>query len=95
VQSVINLVMASSGRAGQLSWQTTTETTIDYFNVIHIEKNKRVQVNPTPIPCTACEDGRSGSYVFNVSRHQSAAKWFVEIVNTDGSVQTFGPASRN
>ena len=93
VQAVTDLVMTNVGRAGQLSWKTTTETTIDYFNVIHIEKNKRVQANPTPIPCTACEDGRSGTYFFNVSRHQSATKWFVEIVNTDGSVQTFGPAA--
>jgi len=94
-QAVVDLFIDFTGKSANLTWKTTTETNIDYFNVVQIVKGQRIQANPLPIPCQACEDGRPGSYSFSIAKHKNAATWRVELVKTNGDVETYGPAVRN
>lgn len=93
VQAAINITLTTAPKgAGTISWKTTTETHVDYFNVIQVKRGIRVQANPAPIDCQGCENGIGYSYSFPIAKHQNAQSWFVEIVNLDASVERFGPA---
>jgi hypothetical protein len=75
--------------AGLVTWQTTTEVTIAGFNVVRFDKGKRIQLNAALIACTACGDGRPGSYSFIVPKHKSSKNFFVELVHTSGLTQSY------
>ncbi|HYV17449.1 MAG TPA: hypothetical protein VFC25_00285 [Verrucomicrobiae bacterium] len=56
-------------------------------------KGLRIQLNPATIGCSACSDGRSGSYSFIVPKHKSGQNLFVEMVRVNGLVESI-PVSR-
>lgn len=86
VQSVVNAHIDNHSPAGRgsglVTWQTTTETSVIGFNVIRNVKGQRIQLNTALISCTACGDGRPGSYAFIVPKHKSGQNFFVELVKS-------------
>jgi len=91
LQDVIDLVIDFKQKAALLKWNTTTETDIDYFNVVKIVKGVPQVLNMLPIPCQACEDGRPGSYSFRIPNHKSYQSFRVQLVKTNGDIVTYGP----
>jgi hypothetical protein len=93
VQQVINAhidVHAPAGKgSGLVTWQTTTEVTVVGFNVVRYVKGQRIQLNAAVISCTACGDGRSGSYAFTVPKHKSGQNFFVELVKQGGITESY------
>jgi hypothetical protein len=94
---VINAHISNTSSAGKgsglVTWQTTTEVTIAGFNVVRFDKGKRIQLNAVLIACTACGDGRPGSYSFIVPKHKSGRNFFVELVHVSGLTQSY-PVSK-
>jgi len=91
LQAVVDLVIDFQQKAALLTWNTTTETDIDYFNVVQIVKGVPKPLNMLPIPCQACEDGRPGSYSFMIPNHKNYQSFRVQLVRTNGEVVTYGP----
>ena len=84
VQQVVNAHIDFHSPAGKgsglVTWQTTTEVDVLGFNVVRYVKGQRIQLNAAVISCTACGDGRSGSYSFIVPKHKSGQSFFIELV---------------
>jgi len=91
-QGIVDIFIDFQRAGGNITWRTTTETTIVGFNVIRFVKSSRIQLNAALIPCQACGDGRSVSYSFFVPRHKSGQNYFIEMRLVTGQVQVFGPA---
>jgi hypothetical protein len=79
--------------SGLVTWRTTTEIDLSGFNVVRYAKGQRIQLNAATIGCSACSDGRSGSYSFIVPKHKSGQDLFVEMVHVSGFVEST-PVSR-
>jgi hypothetical protein len=92
VQQVVNAKIdfhSPAGRgSGLVTWQTTKEIDLVGFNVVRDVKGQRVQLNAALIACSACGDGRSGSYSFIVPKHKSGQSLFVEMVRVSGVVES-------
>jgi hypothetical protein len=84
VQQVVNAHIDFHSPAGKgsglVTWQTTTEVDVVGFNVVRYVKGQRIQLNAAVISCTACGDGRSGSYSLIVPKHKSGQSFFIELV---------------
>lgn len=93
-QSVTDITIDFVKAGGNISWRTTTETSILGFNVIRFVKGARVQLNASLIPCQACGDGRSITYSFFIPKHGSGQNYFIELRQPSGQVQVFGPATK-
>ena len=93
VNAKISNVPAGKG-SGLVTWQTTTEVTTAGFNVVRFEKGHRIQLNSAPIICTACTDGRSGSYSFIVPKHKSGKNFFVELLHNNGALPQSFPVTK-
>lgn len=91
-QSVTDITIDFVKAGGNISWRTTTETSILGFNVIRFVKGARIQLNASLIPCQACGDGRSITYSFFIPKHGSGQNYFIELRQPSGQVQVFGPA---
>jgi hypothetical protein len=92
IEQVINARISNQPQAkgaGLVTWQTTTEVTIAGFNVVRFDKGHRIQLNAALIACTACGDGRPGSYSFIVPKHKSSKNFFIELVHTSGLTQSY------
>lgn len=82
--------------SGTVSWTTVFETDLAGFNVIKFDnKGRRVQQNPVLIPCEECMTGGGRGYEFLIPKHKSGHNIFVEMVRTNGVIQTFGPALKD
>ncbi len=96
VQQVVNAHIdfhsPQKNGSGLVSWQTTTEVDVVGFNVVRYVKGQRIQLNAAVIACTACGDGRSGSYSFIVPKHKSGQSFFIELVR-QSTVESY-PVSR-
>ena len=79
--------------SGLVTWRTTTESNLVGFNVVRYVKGQRIRLNAAVIACSACSDGRSGSYSFIVPKHKSGLNLFVEMVRASGFVVSI-PVSR-
>jgi hypothetical protein len=79
--------------SGLVSFSTTHELTVTGFNVVRYDsQNRRVQLNNAPIPCEQCTGGRGAHYNFIIAKHGSGHDIFVELIHTNGDLETFGPA---
>ena len=87
-------IHSPAGRgSGLVTWRTSTEIDLVGFNVVRYVKGQRIQLNHATIACSACSDGRSGSYSFIVPKHKSGQNLFVEMVRVGGLVESI-PVSR-
>jgi len=92
-QTVINFVQ----KGGIVSWSTTSEVDVVGFNLVRIFKGKRIQLNPTTIPCNHCVDGIGDVYSYPVAKHKSSQQNFivyVEMLRSTGAIELYGPATR-
>jgi uncharacterized membrane protein YsdA (DUF1294 family) len=85
-----------SGRgSGLLSWRTTAERDLVGFNVVSYDsQGRRTVLTPSLIPCQVCTGGLGASYGAILVKHKSGKDLFVEMVRTNGVIQTFGPATK-
>ncbi|HYV17617.1 MAG TPA: MopE-related protein [Verrucomicrobiae bacterium] len=93
---ITNLEVNRSAQGGGIvRWPTNHEIGILGFFVVQYDKGQRIQLTPAIIPCQQCETGLGAVYAVPIAKHKSAQDIYVEQVNTNGTVQTFGPAVRN
>ena len=79
----------------RVSWTTTHEIDVRGFNVIvRNQQGERTQQNPVIIQCEECITGRGARYASFVPKHKSGKSIFIEIVRSNGVVETFGAAIR-
>jgi hypothetical protein len=95
---VINVAIASGSPLGKgtglLSWQTTHEVDVRYFNVVIDDPHKgRRQLNDTPLGCFECTSGQPSAYNYIVVKGRSSRYIYVEMVTASGSA-LYGPAVR-
>ena len=82
--------------SGTVSWTTQFELALSGFNVIKFDnRGMRVQQNPALIRCEECITGNGHLYMFVIPKHKSGHDLFIEMVRRDGSLETFGPATRD
>jgi hypothetical protein len=95
VTSVLMSFTSPLGKgSGTLSWQTTHEVDVRYFNVVIDDPHKgRRQLNDTPIGCFECITGLPAGYNFIVVKGRSSRYIFVEMVTASGTA-LYGPAVR-
>lgn len=73
-------------------WRTASEVDVLGFNVFRQLKGHRVRVNSRLVPARGGNGGRA--YAF-LDRHSiKAARYWVQVVNLDGSREWFGPRRR-
>ena len=90
--SFTSLVGKGSGTA---AWITTAEVDLLGFNVVTIDaKGARTQMNTALIRCEECTTSAGHSYSFIVPKHKSGHNIFIEMLRINGTVQVFGPATR-
>jgi len=97
IQAVSQTVLDFVQKGGIVSWTTTSEVDVVGFNLIRIFKGRRIQLNPTTIPCNHCIDGIGDVYSYPVAKHKSSQQNFVvyvEMLLATGEVQLYGPAVR-
>jgi hypothetical protein len=81
--------------SGVLFWTTTHEVDVRGYNVVVYDpQGRRVQQNPVLIACEACTTGEPAGYAVPVPKHKSGRNIFVELLRRDGTVETWGPATR-
>ncbi len=79
--------------SGAVLWTTRCEGDLVGFNVVQIGSGGvRIQLNAATIPCESCVTGLGVPYQFLVPKHKSGHNLFVEVIHSDGRVQSFGPA---
>ncbi|HXU12846.1 MAG TPA: hypothetical protein VN898_12840, partial [Candidatus Binatia bacterium] len=96
-QSVTDIGISFSSPAGKgsgiVSWRTTAELSVRGFNVVLVDnRGNRTPLNPVLIPCQECLTGLGASYSSIVPKHKSGKGVFVEMILSDGTVRTYGPA---
>ena len=97
VQAVTQSVVDFVQKGGIVSWRTTTEVDVVGFNLVRFFKGKRIQLNPTTIPCNHCIDGIGDVYSYPVAKHKSSQQNFiiyVELLRATGEVVLYGPVVR-
>jgi len=97
-QAVTDIAINFSSPAGKgsgiVSWRTTAELSVRGFNVVLVDnRGNRTPLNPVLIPCQECLTGLGAGYSSIVPKHKSGKGVFVEMVLSDGTVRTYGPAS--
>jgi hypothetical protein len=86
--------------AGLLTWDTTSEINILYFNVYRNFKGRHDYLG-TQIVCVGCSDGLGHHYAFPIAKHKGGQfDFWVEMVITNPAggppiAKPFGPATRN
>ena len=81
--------------SGTVFWQTTHEVDLLGFNVVTIDaKGVRTQLNTALVRCEECISSAGHSYSSIVPKHKSGHNIFIEMLRINGTVQVFGPATR-
>ena len=81
--------------SGLLSWTTTHEVDIVGFNVVVFDnQGNPSRQNPALIRCEECITGLGHVYTYVIPKHKSGRNVFVEMLRINGSVEQFGPATR-
>ncbi len=98
-QTVVDLTITSSSPIGKgsgtVTWTTSHEFDVKGYNVVvYDSQGNRVQQNAVLIPCEECITGTPRSYTFFVPKHKSGRSVFIEMLRSNGVIQTFGPAVR-
>ena len=98
VQQVSDIVIDFKSPAGKgsglLEWTTGGELDVLGFNVVEFDDGNRVAINRALIPCQECSTGLGAFYTFIIPKHKSGHGIFIEMLHLNGSVQTYGPASK-
>ena len=81
--------------SGTVEWITTAEVDLLGFNVVTIDaKGARTQQNTALIRCEECVTSVGHSYSFIVPKHKGGHNIFIEMLRVNGTLQVFGPATR-
>ncbi len=81
--------------SGTVSWRTEFETSVVGFNVVTINMKGRVQQTPAMIVCEECLTGGGHTYEFIIPKHKSGHNLYIEMLQVNGVIQTYGPAVRD
>jgi hypothetical protein len=96
---VVNIHYNPQG-AGLITWDTTSEINILYFNIYRNFKGKHDYLG-TQIVCVGCSDGLGHHYSFPIGKHKGGSfDFWVEMVSSNPAggppiTTAFGPATRN
>lgn len=98
-QEVVDVRISFQSPAGQgsgtVSWRTTAELDVIGFNVITLSaQGAREQQNTALINCDQCVTGAGAAYTFIIPKHKSGRNIYVEMLRLNGTISTFGPATR-
>jgi len=78
---------------GYVFWTTIHEFSVLGFNVVeYTNQGTRIQLNGSLIGCQGCATSLGYGYSAIVPKHKSGRNVFVEMIERDNSVLTFGPA---
>ncbi len=81
--------------SGIVTWTTTHEIDVAAFNIVVFDQlGNRNQQNTAPIPCEECITGGPHTYLFTVPKHKSGRNIFIELIRMNGTVELWGPATR-
>jgi hypothetical protein len=81
--------------SGTLFWTTSHEVDIVGFNVVAFDaQGTRIQQNTALIRCEECITGSGHAYSVVIPKHKSGKNVFVEMLHINGTVELFGPATR-
>jgi hypothetical protein len=81
--------------SGVVTWTTTHEVDVASFNIVVFDSQGiRNQQNTAPIECEECITGAPHTYLLTVPKHKSGKNIFVELVRMNGTVELWGPATR-
>lgn len=81
--------------SGIVTWTTTHEVDVASFNIVVFDsQGMRNQQNTAPIECEECITGAPHTYLLAVPKHKSGKNIFVELVRMNGTVELWGPATR-
>jgi len=81
--------------SGTVSWTTSHEVDVLGYNVVVFDaQGNRTQQNSVLIPCEECINGEPARYAAFVPKHKSGRNIFVELVRRNGTVEIWGPATR-
>ncbi|HEV8701600.1 MAG TPA: putative metal-binding motif-containing protein [Candidatus Polarisedimenticolia bacterium] len=81
--------------SGIVTWTTTHEVDIASFNIVVFDsQGNRSQQNMAPIECEECVTGAPHTYLLTVPKHKSGKNIFVELIRINGTVELWGPATR-
>jgi hypothetical protein len=81
--------------SGIVTWTTTHEVDVASFNIVVFDSQGiRNQQNTAPIECEECITGAPHTYLLTVPKHKSGKNIFVELVRMNGTVELWGPATR-
>ena len=81
--------------SGTVSWRTEYETSVVGFNVVTINMKGRVQQNTAIVRCEECATGDGHTYEFIIPKHKSGHNLYIEMLQVNGVIQTYGPAVRD
>lgn len=82
--------------SGVITWTTTHEVDISGFNIVVFDsQDNRIQQNAAPIRCEECITGVGHTYTLGIPKHKSGRSVFVELIHANGTIQLWGPATRN
>jgi hypothetical protein len=84
-----SLSASSTGNGALVRWRTASEVNALGFNVYRAVQGRRVRVNARLIPARG-----AGAYSFLDRRapHAKALRYWIQLVNLDGSRSWYGPA---
>jgi predicted RecA/RadA family phage recombinase len=81
--------------SGIVTWTTTHEVDVASFNIVVFDsQGVRSQQNTAPIECEECITGAPHTYLLTVPKHKSGKNIFVELIRINGTVELWGPATR-
>lgn len=88
-QARIDFKSPAGKGSGLIIWHVPREIDVLGYNVVLYEANTRTQLNAALIPCTQCATGLSADYAYIIAKHKSGRDLFVELVRTNGVVESF------
>jgi hypothetical protein len=80
--------------SGLVTWQSNKEVDVVGYFVVTYDSGQRVQLNLTLIPCQQCATGLGASYAVVIPQHKGGHSIYIEMLQSNGTVGTFGPAVR-
>ena len=91
MQPTIDFQSPAGKGSGLVRWNNN-EIDVWGYNIVMDEKGVRTALNPATIQCQECYTGRSAAYGFIIPKHKSGHNLFVEVIHTDGRVESIAVA---
>jgi hypothetical protein len=84
-----SLSAVATGNGALVRWRTASEVDALGFNVYRAVQGRRVRVNPRLIPARGA---RAYSFLDRKAPHAKSLRYWIQLVNFDGSRSWYGPA---